>query len=50
MKLVTGVEISTRPVKRSGKRGNAVNKSNRNKAAPTKTPALFRRAMVAVMT
>lgn len=49
LKLVTGVEISTRPVSRSGSRGKAVNRTSRNRAAPTKTPALFRRAMVVLM-
>lgn len=33
LKLVTGVEISTRPVRRSGKEGKAVNSSRRSTAA-----------------
>lgn len=41
LKLVTGVEISTRPVRRSGNEGNAVNKSNRRAAAAPKTKAFF---------
>lgn len=33
LKLVTGVEISARPVRRFGRRGKAVNNKKRNAAA-----------------
>jgi hypothetical protein len=46
LKLVMGVEISTRPVKRSGSPGNARNRTSRNSAAPAKTLALLLNAMV----
>ena len=39
MKLVTGVDISTRPVRRFGKDGKAVNNSNRTAAAAPKRRA-----------
>lgn len=34
LKLVTGVDISTRPVNKSGSPGRPWKRSNRNKAAP----------------
>ena len=33
LKLVTGVDISTRPVRRSGSEGNAINSTNRRATA-----------------
>lgn len=47
LKLVTGVEISTRPVRRSGKEGNPRKRNNRSaEAAPNN--AVFRRSMTIV--
>ena len=40
LKLVTGVDISTRPVNRLGRPGKAVNNSRRRAAATTKRPAV----------
>jgi hypothetical protein len=39
LKLLTGVEISTRPVKRSGRPGKDVNRSKRTAAAAPKRAA-----------
>ena len=44
LKLVTGVEISTRPVSRSGNEGNAAKRSRRNAEAALNSKA-FRRSM-----
>ena len=44
LKLVTGVEISTLPVNRSGSDGKAVNRSRRTAIAEPKSTA-FRRSM-----
>lgn len=44
LKLVTGVEISTLPVNRSGNDGKAVNRSKRTAIAEAKSAA-FRRSM-----
>jgi len=41
LKLVTGVEISTRPVRRSGRPGKKVNRARRRAAAAAKTPAVL---------
>lgn len=43
LKLVTGVEISTRLVKRSGRLGKTTKRTSRRIAAPAKIPALPRR-------
>lgn len=40
LKLVTGVEISTRPVSRSGSPGRSVKMANRRTAAPMYRPAV----------
>lgn len=42
LKLVTGVEISTRPVRRSGKEGNARKRTRRTAAAKPKSSAFCR--------
>ena len=44
LKLVTGVDISTRPVRRSGREGNAKNRSSLRAVAEPKRSA-FRRSM-----
>ena len=44
LKLVTGVDISTRPVRRSGREGNAKNRSSLRAVAKPKRSA-FRRSM-----
>ena len=44
LKLVTGVDISTRPVRRSGNEGKAAKRTNRNSAAAPKR-AVFRRSI-----
>lgn len=49
LKLVTGVEISTRPVSRSGRLGKAVDRTSLSKAAPAKTPTLLCKVMVVDM-
>ena len=46
---MTGVEISTRPVKRSGRAGKATKRTKRSKAAPAKSPALSRMVMRGVV-
>lgn len=48
LKLVTGVEISTRPVKRSGNEGKLVNRSSLSAAAAPKSRA-FRRSIAIVL-
>ena len=48
LKLVTGVEISTRPVSRSGRLGNATKSASRSSAAPAYMPALERSVMFAM--
>jgi len=40
LKLVTGVEISTRPVNRSGNPGSSVKMASRRAAAPTNRAAV----------
>lgn len=49
LKLVTGVEISTRPVNRSGRPGKKANRASRRAAAPAKTPALLFRVIAVDM-
>lgn len=41
LKLVTGVEISTRPVRSSGSPGKSVNSASRRMAAPAYSPAVL---------